>query len=35
MLFVALEEQLGMKLESRRTQVPVLVIDTVERATAN
>jgi uncharacterized protein (TIGR03435 family) len=35
MLFVALEEQLGMKLDSRRTQMPVLVIDTVERATAN
>jgi uncharacterized protein (TIGR03435 family) len=35
MLFVALEEQLGMKLESRRAQVPVLVIDAVERATAN
>lgn len=35
MLFVALEEQLGMKLESRRTQVPVLVIDGVERATPN
>jgi len=35
MLFVALEEQLGMKLESRRTQVPVLVIDMVERPTPN
>ena len=35
MLFVALEEQLGLKLESRRTSVPVLVIDTVERPTAN
>ena len=35
MLFVAVEEQLGMKLESRRTQVPVLVIDAVERPTAN
>jgi uncharacterized protein (TIGR03435 family) len=35
MLFVALEEQLGMKLESRRAQVPVLVIERVERATAN
>ena len=28
---VALEEQLGFKLESRRTGVPVVVIDSVER----
>jgi uncharacterized protein (TIGR03435 family) len=34
-LFVALEEQLGLKLESRRTAVPVLVIDSIERPTAN
>ena len=31
MLLVALEEQLGLKLESRRTGVPVVVIDSVER----
>ena len=34
-LGAALEEQLGLKLESQRTQVPVLVIDSVERPTAN
>jgi uncharacterized protein (TIGR03435 family) len=32
---VALEEQLGLKLEARRTPVPVLVIDSVERPAAN
>lgn len=31
LLLVALEEQLGLKLESRRTGVPVVVIDSVER----
>jgi uncharacterized protein (TIGR03435 family) len=31
LLLVALEEQLGLKLESRRTAVPVVVIDLVER----
>jgi uncharacterized protein (TIGR03435 family) len=35
MLFVALEEQLGLKLEARRTSVSVLVIDAVDRPTAN
>lgn len=34
-IFVALEEQLGLKLESERTQVPVLVVESVERPTAN
>jgi uncharacterized protein (TIGR03435 family) len=34
-LFVALEEQLGLKLESERTEVPVLVIESVERPTEN
>lgn len=34
-LFVALEEQLGLKLEARRTAVPVLVIDSVERPAPN
>ena len=33
MLIVALEEQLGLKLESRRTDVPVVVIDSVEPPT--
>lgn len=31
MLLVALEEQLGLKLESRRTEVPMVVIDSVDR----
>ena len=31
LLLVALEEQLGLKLESRRTEVPVVVIDSVDR----
>jgi uncharacterized protein (TIGR03435 family) len=32
---VALEEQLGLKLESRRMSVPVLVIDSIDRPTEN
>ena len=32
---VALEEQLGLKLESQRAEVPVLVIDSVERPSEN
>jgi uncharacterized protein (TIGR03435 family) len=32
---VALEEQLGLKLESRRMGVPVLVIDSIDRPSAN
>lgn len=32
---VALEEQLGLKLESRRMNVPVLVIDSIERPSEN
>ena len=32
---VALEEQLGLKLESRRLMVPVLVIDSIERPSEN
>jgi uncharacterized protein (TIGR03435 family) len=35
MLSVALEEQLGLKLDSRRMQVPVLVIDSIDRPTEN
>jgi uncharacterized protein (TIGR03435 family) len=35
MLFVALEEQLGLKLESRRLSVPVLVIDSIDRPSEN
>ena len=35
MLFVALEEQLGLKLESRRMNVPVLVIDSIDRPSEN
>ena len=34
-LFVALEEQLGLKLQSERAEVPVLVIESVERPTEN
>jgi uncharacterized protein (TIGR03435 family) len=34
-LFVALEEQLGLKLESRRLQVPVLIVDSIDRPTEN
>jgi uncharacterized protein (TIGR03435 family) len=35
MLLVALEEQLGLKLESRRLTVPVLVIDSIDRPSEN
>ena len=35
MLLVALEEQLGLKLESQRTAVPVLVIDAIEHLIEN
>ncbi len=34
-LSVALEEQLGLKLESRRMSVPVLVVDSIDRPTEN
>jgi uncharacterized protein (TIGR03435 family) len=34
-LGAALEEQLGLKLESERTEVPVLVIDSVDRPSDN
>jgi len=34
-LLVALEEQLGLKLEAERVSVPVIVIDSVERPTEN
>lgn len=34
-LFTAVQEQLGLKLESRREAVPVLVIDRVEQPTEN
>ena len=34
-LIVALEEQLGLKLESRRMSVPVLVIDAIDRPSEN
>jgi uncharacterized protein (TIGR03435 family) len=32
---VALEEQLGLKLESRRMNVPVLIVDSIDRPTEN
>lgn len=34
-IFVALEEQLGLKLQSERAQVPVLVVESVERPAEN
>jgi uncharacterized protein (TIGR03435 family) len=34
-MFVALEEQLGLKLESERTDVAVLVVESVDRPTEN
>jgi uncharacterized protein (TIGR03435 family) len=34
-LGAALEEQLGLKLESERTEVPVLVIDSIDRPSEN
>jgi len=34
-LFVALEEQLGLRLGSRRMNVPVLAIDSIDRPTEN
>ncbi len=34
-LFTALQEQLGLKLETRKAQVEILVIDHVEKASAN
>jgi uncharacterized protein (TIGR03435 family) len=34
-ILVALEEQLGLKLESERTQVPVLIVESVGRPTQN
>jgi uncharacterized protein (TIGR03435 family) len=35
LLLVALEEQLGLKLEAQRTEVPLLVIDSVDRLIEN
>jgi uncharacterized protein (TIGR03435 family) len=34
-LFTALQEQLGLRLEPRRGQIPVLVIDTIDRPTTD
>jgi uncharacterized protein (TIGR03435 family) len=34
-ILVALEEQLGLQLESERTQVPALVVESVERPAEN
>lgn len=34
-IFDALPDQLGLKLETSRAQVPVLVVDSIERPTPN
>jgi uncharacterized protein (TIGR03435 family) len=34
-VFTAVQEQLGLRLEARRADVPVLVIDSIERPTPN
>jgi uncharacterized protein (TIGR03435 family) len=34
-LFTALEDVMGLKLESRRAQMPVLVVERIERPTEN
>jgi uncharacterized protein (TIGR03435 family) len=34
-LFTAIQDQLGLKLESAKEQIPILVIDRVEKPTAN
>jgi uncharacterized protein (TIGR03435 family) len=34
-LFTALQEQLGLRLESRKTTVEVFVIDSIEKPTEN
>jgi uncharacterized protein (TIGR03435 family) len=34
-LFTAIQEQLDLKLEAQKTQVPVMVIDHVDHASAN
>jgi uncharacterized protein (TIGR03435 family) len=34
-LFTAIQEQLGMKLDAQKTQVPVLVIDHVDHPSPN
>jgi uncharacterized protein (TIGR03435 family) len=34
-LFTALEEVMGLKLESRRAPIPVLVVEHIERLTEN
>ena len=34
-LFTAIQEQIGLKLDSGKAQVPVLVIDKVEKPSAN
>jgi uncharacterized protein (TIGR03435 family) len=34
-LFTAVQEQLGLKLESTRTPVDVLVIDAIDKPTSN
>jgi uncharacterized protein (TIGR03435 family) len=35
LLFTAIQEQLGLKLDAGKTQVPVLVIDKAEKPSAN
>ena len=34
-LFAAIQEQLGLKLEAQKEQIPVLVIESIQRPTEN